>query len=63
MNLPTIEVRFEDMNVTAETYRGSKVVPTVMNSYVSAVKVISRSLLGFLYYKNSICETIFITSS
>ncbi|KAL1194449.1 ABC transporter G family member 38 [Cardamine amara subsp. amara] len=38
LDLPTIEVRFEDMNVTAEAYPGSKVVPTVMNSYVTIVK-------------------------
>ncbi|KFK33824.1 hypothetical protein AALP_AA5G065100 [Arabis alpina] len=38
LNLPTIEVRFEDLNVTAEAYVGSGAVPTVGNSFVSVIK-------------------------
>lgn len=39
MNLPTIEVRFENVNVTTEALEGSRAVPTVINSYVSIAKV------------------------
>ncbi|EFH53491.1 ATPDR10/PDR10 [Arabidopsis lyrata subsp. lyrata] len=44
LNLPTIEVRFEDLNVTAEAYEGSKAVPTVLNSYVNVVKGIGTKI-------------------
>ncbi|KAF3597226.1 hypothetical protein DY000_02025581 [Brassica cretica] len=39
LKLPTIEVRFENVNVTTEAFEGSRAVPTVINSYVSVAKV------------------------
>ncbi|ESQ32530.1 hypothetical protein EUTSA_v10005611mg [Eutrema salsugineum] len=44
LNLPTIEVRFEDVNVTAEAYEGSKAVPTVMNSFFSVAKGVGTKI-------------------
>ncbi|CAN8265819.1 unnamed protein product [Cochlearia groenlandica] len=38
LDLPTIEVRFEDVNVNAEAYEGTRSVPTVKNSFVSVAK-------------------------
>ncbi|XP_019098113.1 PREDICTED: ABC transporter G family member 38-like [Camelina sativa] len=44
LNLPTIEVRFEDLNLTTEAYAGRKAVPTVMNSFVNVVKGIGTKI-------------------
>ncbi|XP_023639206.1 ABC transporter G family member 38 [Capsella rubella] len=44
LNLPTIEVRFEDLNLTTEAYVGSKDVPTVMNSFVNVIKGIGTRI-------------------
>ncbi|VYS59100.1 unnamed protein product [Arabidopsis thaliana] len=44
LHLPTIEVRFEDLNMTAEAYAGSKTVPTVLNSYVNLLKGIGTKI-------------------
>ncbi|WRX34811.1 ABC transporter-like [Theobroma cacao] len=43
INLPTIEVRFEHLNVEAEAYEGSRALPTVFNYCVNMFE-------GFLNY-------------
>lgn len=48
LNLPTVEVRFENVNVTTEAFVGSRAVPTVINSYVTVAKVNISFLLRFL---------------
>ncbi|CAH2044878.1 unnamed protein product [Thlaspi arvense] len=44
LNLPTIEVRFEDVNVTAQAYERSRAVPTVINSYASFAKSVGTKI-------------------
>ncbi|KAG5540562.1 hypothetical protein RHGRI_020694 [Rhododendron griersonianum] len=39
INLPTIEVRFEHLNVDAETYAGGRALPTVSNFFVNIFQV------------------------
>ncbi|PON66385.1 ABC transporter-like [Parasponia andersonii] len=49
VNLPTIEVRFEHVNVEAEAYVGSRGLPSLINFFTNILK----SLLGFLpIFKN-----------
>ncbi|XAR69347.1 Xenobiotic-transporting ATPase [Bertholletia excelsa] len=43
LELPTIEVRFEQLNVDAEAYVGSRALPTIFNSSVNVLE-------GFLNY-------------
>ncbi|XP_010535889.1 PREDICTED: ABC transporter G family member 38 [Tarenaya hassleriana] len=38
LDLPTIEVRYKDVNVTAEAYVGNRALPTIMNSFVNIVE-------------------------
>ncbi|CAF2089792.1 unnamed protein product [Brassica napus] len=44
LKLPTIEVRFENVNVTTEASKGSRAVPTVINSYVSVAKGVATKI-------------------
>ncbi|CAH8363125.1 unnamed protein product [Eruca vesicaria subsp. sativa] len=44
LNLPTIEVRFENVNVTTEAFEGNRAVPTVINSYVSVAKGVATKI-------------------
>ena len=37
---PTVEVRFEDLNVEAEVFVGNRGLPTVINSYRNFVQVL-----------------------
>ncbi|XP_019078624.1 ABC transporter G family member 39 isoform X2 [Vitis vinifera] len=45
LDLPTIEVRFENLNVEAEAYVGSRALPTILNSYFNQIE----GLLNFLH--------------
>ena len=39
LEVPTIEVRFEDLTVSAEAYVGSRALPTIQNSCANMVEV------------------------
>ncbi|THG20017.1 hypothetical protein TEA_008551 [Camellia sinensis var. sinensis] len=39
LDLPTIEVRFENLNVDAEAYVGSRGLPTIINSFLNVIEV------------------------
>ncbi|KAL0737801.1 hypothetical protein Bca4012_014011 [Brassica carinata] len=52
LNLPTIEVRFENVNVTTEAFEGSRAVPTVINSYLTAAKGVATKI-GVLQSKKA----------
>lgn len=39
LKVPTIEVRFEHLNVTAEAYVGSRALPTIQNSCANMLEV------------------------
>lgn len=39
LDIPTIEVRFEHLNVEAEAYIGSRALPTVFNSCANMLEV------------------------
>lgn len=39
IDLPTIEVRFEHLNVDAETYVGSRALPTIFNFSINILEV------------------------
>lgn len=41
IELPTIEVRFDHLNVEAESYGGSRALPTVINFTFSIFEVIN----------------------
>ncbi|KAJ9688543.1 hypothetical protein PVL29_014280 [Vitis rotundifolia] len=45
LDLPTIEVRFENLNVEAEAYVGSRALPTILNSFFNQIE----GLLNFLH--------------
>lgn len=40
IEVPTIEVRFQNLNVNAEAHVGSRALPTIANFYVNIVEVI-----------------------
>ena len=40
LELPTIEVRFEDINVEAQVYVGRRALPTLFNFFVNVIEVI-----------------------
>jgi hypothetical protein len=40
LELPTIEVRFKDINVEAQVYVGSRALPTLLNFFVNVIEVI-----------------------
>lgn len=61
LDIPTIEVRFEHLNVEAEAYIGSRAMPTMFNFSVNMLEVINSS--GFFGYTNnyfffSLCKTM-----
>ena len=39
VELPTIEVRYQDLNVEAEAYVGSRGLPTILNTYANVLEV------------------------
>lgn len=39
IKLPTIEVRYKNLNVEAESYVGSRGLPTILNTYANILKV------------------------
>lgn len=39
LNLPTIEVRFENLSVEAEAYMGSRAQPSILNFYFNLIEV------------------------
>lgn len=41
LELPKIEVRFEDLSVEADAYVGSRALPTLLNSTLNIIEVIS----------------------
>ncbi|KAK7243373.1 hypothetical protein RIF29_38167 [Crotalaria pallida] len=44
LDLPTIEVRFENLKIDAETYVGKRAIPTVPNFYLNAVETLGNYL-------------------
>jgi hypothetical protein len=40
IELPTIEVRYENLNVEAEAYVGSRGLPTILNTYANVLEVL-----------------------
>ncbi|KAA3457774.1 ABC transporter G family member 38 [Gossypium australe] len=44
LNLPTIEVRFEDINVQGEAYVGSRALPTISNSLFNIIEGVGHYL-------------------
>ncbi|KAK7839281.1 abc transporter g family member 40 [Quercus suber] len=42
LELPTIEVRFEHLNVEAEVYIGSRALPTIFNFFVNMLEFLGR---------------------
>lgn len=40
LEIPTIEVQFEDINVEAQVYVGSRALPTLINFFVNVLEVI-----------------------
>jgi len=40
LELPTIEVRFEHLNVDAEAYVGSRALPTILNFTINMLEVL-----------------------
>lgn len=51
LELPTIEVRFEDINVEAQVYVGSRALPTLLNFFVNVLEVIQHCKECFLIYQ------------
>lgn len=41
IEIPTVEVRFEHLNVETEVYLGSRALPTIFNSFANIVEVIT----------------------
>jgi hypothetical protein len=48
IELPKIEVRYQNLNVEAEAYVGSRGLPTIFNSYANVLEVCSTSRTLFL---------------
>ncbi|KAF8643503.1 hypothetical protein HU200_066853 [Digitaria exilis] len=44
IELPTIEVRYQNLNVEAEAYVGSRGLPTIFNTYVNVLEGIANAL-------------------
>uniref|UniRef100_A0A2N9FTW1 ABC transporter domain-containing protein n=1 Tax=Fagus sylvatica TaxID=28930 RepID=A0A2N9FTW1_FAGSY len=44
LNLPTIEIRFENLTVEAESYVGSRAIPSVFNYYLNLTEGIAKCL-------------------
>ncbi|XP_078168189.1 ABC transporter G family member 36-like isoform X6 [Carex rostrata] len=44
IELPTIEVRYENLNIEAEAYMGNRGLPTVINSTMNMIESIANSL-------------------
>ncbi|XP_039117422.1 ABC transporter G family member 35-like isoform X1 [Dioscorea cayenensis subsp. rotundata] len=44
IELPTIEVRYEHLNIEAEAYVGNRGLPTVLNSAINVLEVIANKL-------------------
>ncbi|OAY63325.1 ABC transporter G family member 36 [Ananas comosus] len=43
IEVPTIEVRFDHLNVTAETYVGNRGLPTLLNSTINTLEAVANS--------------------
>jgi hypothetical protein len=48
IELPKIEVRYQNLNVEEEAYVGSRGLPTIFNSYANVLEVCSTSRTLFL---------------
>uniref|UniRef100_A0A0D9XCM5 ABC transporter domain-containing protein n=1 Tax=Leersia perrieri TaxID=77586 RepID=A0A0D9XCM5_9ORYZ len=44
IELPTIEVRYENLNVEAEAYVGSRGLPTILNTYANVLEGLANTL-------------------
>ncbi|XP_062194077.1 ABC transporter G family member 53 isoform X2 [Phragmites australis] len=44
IQLPTIEVRYENLNVEAEAYVGSRGLPTILNTYANVLEGLANAL-------------------
>ncbi|KAG8056459.1 hypothetical protein GUJ93_ZPchr0002g23355 [Zizania palustris] len=44
VQLPTIEVRYENLNVEAEAYVGSRGLPTILNTYANVLEGLANAL-------------------
>lgn len=48
LDMPTIEVRFEHLDVEAEAYVGGRALPTIFNFSVNMLEVYSSSFRFYL---------------
>ncbi|KAJ4749522.1 ABC transporter G family member 36 [Rhynchospora pubera] len=44
IDIPTIEVRYENLNIVAEAHVGNRGLPTILNSYMNALESLANSL-------------------
>ena len=47
IQLPTIEVRFEHLNVEAEAYEGNRALPTMFNFFANMFEVLLKHKHAF----------------
>lgn len=52
ISLPTIEVRFEQLKIEAETYVGGRVLPTVFNYCANLVEVLINYYISIFGMSN-----------
>ena len=45
IDVPTIEVRYENLNIDAEAHVGNRGLPTVLNSTMNMIEVLQRQLI------------------
>lgn len=51
LELPKIEVRFEDLSVEADAYAGSRALPTLLNATLNTIEVILPEFhLDFFFF-------------
>ena len=46
LEFPTIEVRYEHLNINAEAYVGSRGLPTFLNSIINVLEVLTSKFCG-----------------
>lgn len=49
LTFPTIEVRYEHLNIVAETYVGDRGLPSFFNSTLNAIEVLQIFLIYTVY--------------
>jgi hypothetical protein len=48
VDIPTVEVRFEHVNVEAQVYVGGRALPSLLNFFVNVLEVTNYSTYHFL---------------